>query len=263
MLFPDDFDITHIEANDFEFKKSETVHVTGRSYHGLTFRLSGKISLTPDGSDKKLYSDKSCITFVPKGCSYSTDIIEDGRMLIIHFAVRNEHEGLVPFVLKPSCPIAFENMYRSLIERYRSVGGRHDYVCLSMVYEILANLIHELSEGGAHPIPKRMRKVKSFIDENYGSRDITVTSLSDSCGVSEVYFRREFRNCFGCSPIEYIKKVRIENAKALLSTGMYPVSEVATRCGFDSISYFSYEFKRKCGESPLEFAKRYEYGTVK
>lgn len=262
MLFPDDFDISRIEIHDFEFKKSETVHVTARSYHGLTLRLSGKISLTPDGSDKKLYSDKSCITFVPKGCSYSTDIIEDGRMLVIHFTTRNEYRNLAPFVVKPSCPIAFENMYRSLVERYRSVGGRYDYVCLSMVYEIFANLIHELNEG-THPIPKRMRKVKSFIDENYGSKDITVTALSQMCGVSEVYFRREFRNCFGLSPIEYIKKVRIENAKALLSTGMYPVSEVATRCGFDSISYFSCEFRRRCGESPSEFAKHYEYGAVK
>ncbi|MBQ7821005.1 MAG: AraC family transcriptional regulator, partial [Clostridia bacterium] len=39
---------------------------------------------------------------------------------------------------------------------------------------------------------------------------------------------------------------------------MYPVSEVATRCGFDSISYFSYEFRRRCGETPSEFAHKFE-----
>lgn len=258
MIFPNDFKISHLTVLVSEFKKSESVYVPGRIHHGLTFRSSGKIKIIPDDSGRKIYSEKNCITFVPKGCSYTTEVLEDGKMMILHFEAENDITEISPFVYKPTYPIAFENMFRSLVDRYRSTGGNWDYVCLSMVYEIFANLSHELSEGQNRLVPKRMRDVKVYIDENYGSRELTIPMLSELCGISEVYFRREFRQCFGASPLEYIKKVRIENAKGLLSTGMYPVSEVATRCGFDSISYFSYEFKRSCNETPSEFSKKFE-----
>ena len=103
-----------------------------------------------------------------------------------------------------------------------------------------------------------MRNAKRLIDESFGRAELTVSRLASEAGVSSVYFRREFKGCFGISPIEYIKKVRIENAKALLSTAMYSVSEVATHCGFDSISYFSYEFKRITGETPSGYAASFE-----
>ncbi len=258
MFFPTDFKISGIKVMFHDFKKSESLYVPGRIHHGLTFRLSGKISILPDGADKKLYSDKNCITYVPKGCSYATEILEDGKMLIMHFETDNNIPDLFPFVYRPTYPIAFENMFRSLLDRSRNVGNTWDYSCLSMAYEIFANLHHEFSERYGKSIPKRMRNIKDFIDEHYCDRNITIPRLSDSCGISAVYFRKEFKECFGVSPLEYIKNVRIENAKGLLSTGLYTVSEVATRCGFDSISYFSYEFKRKCGESPAEFAKSFE-----
>ncbi len=258
MFFPTDFKISSMKVLYHDFEKSESVHVPGRTFHGLTYRISGKISLHPEGSPKKLISDKNCITYVPKGCTYNSEILEDGKMLILHFSTNENYDGLSAFVFKPTYPVAFENMFGALFERYRHTGENWDYACLSIVYEIFANLSHELSERNGRIVPKRMLDIKSFIDENYGIRDITIPVLSGMCGVSEVYFRREFRECFGASPIEYIKKVRLENAKGLLSSGLYPISEVATRCGFDSISYFSYEFKRKCGESPGDYAKKFE-----
>jgi len=258
VFFPKNLKVSNITMLVSDFKKLESIYVPGRTLHSLTYRISGKISITPESTGRKIFSDKNCITYVPKGCSYTTEILEDGRMLILHFETDNDIPDLVPFVHRPTYPIAFENMFRSLSDRYRSVGSGRDYGCLSMVYEIFANLSHELSASVDKPVPRRMREVKTFIDDNYGRSDISIPKLSEMCGISDVYFRREFKTCFGATPLEYIKKVRLENAKGLLSTGMYPVSEVATKCGFDSISYFSYEFKRKCGESPCEYAKKFE-----
>jgi two-component system response regulator YesN len=51
--------------------------------------------------------------------------------------------------------------------------------------------------------------------------------------------------------------VRIENAKAYLRTGLFSVTEVATKCGFDSISYFSCEFHRIVGMTPREYVAKY------
>lgn len=243
-------------ANAFEFKKTETTRVPARTFHGLTFRVSGRISITPENG-KRLISGKGSITYVPKGCSYDTEIIEDGSMYVIHFETADDHQDASPFVISPTYPIAFANLFGSLHERYRDVGAV-DYAGLSMVYEILSELSTELERGVGKAVPKRMRLAKEYIDENYGMHDVTIPDLAAMSGISEVYFRREFKSCFGVSPLEYIKTVRMENAKALLSTAMYSVSEVATRCGFDSISYFSYEFGRVTGETPSEFSRRFE-----
>ena len=54
------------------------------------------------------------------------------------------------------------------------------------------------------------------------------------------------------SPMAYIKRTRIENARLLLRTGYFTVGEVAAQCGFESLSYFSYEFHRMTGMTPGE-----------
>ena len=51
--------------------------------------------------------------------------------------------------------------------------------------------------------------------------------------------------------------MRLENAKALLRTGYYSVTETATRCGFDSVSYFSYTFRRETGVTPSAYRERF------
>ena len=96
---------------------------------------------------------------------------------------------------------------------------------------------------------------KIFFDHNF-QLPISIAELAFEASVSETYFRREFKLYFGLSPVAYIQKIRIENAKSLLLTGYYQVSEVAVRCGFDSISYFSTTFKKLCGITPTEYASQ-------
>lgn len=100
-----------------------------------------------------------------------------------------------------------------------------------------------------------MREARERIDRGYADSMLGVQQLAAQAGVSEVYFRREFKECFGMSPRAYIRKIRMENAKLLLETGYYPVGEVALRCGFDSISYFSSEFHKVIGRTPSAYAK--------
>lgn len=256
MILPPNFVVKSFIVNKSEFTKKETVHVPGRTFHGLTFRCSGKISILPEDS-KKLVSVENSITFIPKGCSYDTEILEDGDMFAIHFETDDEFEDAGPFVFEPTYPKAFANLFESLVSRYRSFG-KGDYSAFSILYEILSELYYDMMRKENVAVPKRMRVVKEYIDMNFYDGRISVSALAGSIGVSEVYFRKEFKKSFGATPTDYIKKVRIDNAKALLSTAMYSVSRVAAMCGFDSISYFSYEFKRITGQTPGGYMKQFE-----
>ena len=56
--------------------------------------------------------------------------------------------------------------------------------------------------------------------------------------------------------MEYVLKTRIVMASEMLKKERCSVTEVSSRCGFSSVSYFSRVFKREVGISPLEYRKR-------
>ena len=103
------------------------------------------------------------------------------------------------------------------------------------------------------PPPPRLIAAKRYMDENFASSELRIATLAALYKTSEVYFRREFKRCYGESPLEYIKRKRIETACQLLCTELYSITDVALRVGFDSVSYFSSEFKRYVGCSPKEY----------
>ena len=223
--------------------------VTGRSFHSLSYRFSGTVSV--GWQDKTLISGPGSLTFMPKGFEYTTCNQEQGELIVVHFTCMEEYENLLPVVLTPEQPKTFENLFQSLVEVYHP-GRERDYPCFSRLYHILSDFDNLLSASHNQRVPRRIQEVRQYIDRNF-HLPISVPELASLACVSETYFRKEFKQYFGLTPVAYIQKIRIENAKSLLLTGCYQVSEVAIRCGFDSISYFSYVFHNRTGITPGEY----------
>ena len=76
--------------------------------------------------------------------------------------------------------------------------------------------------------------------------------------MSEVYFRKLFKEEFGISPQKYIIDLRLQNAAGLISTGYYSLKEVAYMSGYTDYKYFSVEFKKNMGVSPSEYLYNYQ-----
>ena len=255
MFFDENITVTEIFVFRPDFIKKRSICVPGRPYHALTFRLSGSVKIE-DGK-KSLISKAGAITFVPKGQSYDTEIIENGSMYAVHFKTMEERKDIPFEVITPSYHVVFNNMFSELASRY-NLGRENDLYCMSIFYGILAETRHEIKRiRGTGIIDPRMRYAKEHIDRGFSDPALSVSSLAAEAGISEVYFRRKFGDIYGTAPNAYIKKIRIENAKALLRTGYYTITETATRCGFDSISYFSCEFHRIVGKTPREYAEDY------
>ncbi len=241
--------VTSLKALSAYFQKSEPVWVPGRPYHALSLRLSGAVRITCDG--ESLISKAGFLTFTPQGTSYETEVLECGEIIVIHFTTTCGSEKHSPQLFLPEHGEAMLSHFTALLERYK-VGREQDYTCMSILYHILALIRREQRHEERDAIPPRMHEARKAIDRNFGDANLTISQLAEQAGVSETYFRREFRECFDTSPSAYLKKIRIENARLLLSTGYYTVSEVASRCGFQNLSYFSYEFHRLTGQTPTE-----------
>lgn len=249
--------ISEVSFMRIAYTKRPPFFVNARPFNSLTFRKSGKITVKSEHGE--LISGAGSFTFVPKGCAYETEILESGEMYVMHFhTVGDECE--IPETETHDFPLAVSNLFANALAKYSSSGA--DLACMSMAYELLAEAQLAASRHDIHP-HIRMKRCKQYIDENICDPSLRISELAAMCKISEVYFRREFKKYYGTSPLDYIKKRRIEIAKELLQTGMCSVTETALQSGFDSVSYFSYEFHRLTGITPAEYVKQNQIAVKK
>lgn len=93
---------------------------------------------------------------------------------------------------------------------------------------------------------------KAYIDQYY-MLDLNLEKIASLCGYSPSYFSRSFRKHFKINFIQYLQQVRLEAAKQLLKTSSLTVAEISENTGFQSLSYFSTQFKRETGISPNQY----------
>lgn len=99
---------------------------------------------------------------------------------------------------------------------------------------------------------KRFDLIFEYINNNY-SKKITTKELSNIVHISTYHFCRIFKQMTGKTPTDYINGIRLEKAVNYLNKGELNITEIALRCGFDSINYFSRLFKMQYNVSPTKF----------
>jgi len=111
-----------------------------------------------------------------------------------------------------------------------------------------------LSES-AKPLSESVRKGIDYMIRFY-DKPITVKHIADVCRQSLFYFSRRFRQEMRVSPIEYLNRYRIEQAKKLLAASNQGVEQIARSVGFRNHNYFSRTFVRLIGVTPLAYRKQ-------
>ena len=86
---------------------------------------------------------------------------------------------------------------------------------------------------------------------------ISTSKLAEEVGCNPDYLGRVFRQMYGISIVEQIKRTRIKEARRLLLRSELYVKEVAEHCGFNNESYFRRIFKSISGVTPREYRRLY------
>ena len=84
---------------------------------------------------------------------------------------------------------------------------------------------------------------------------LSVRDLAEAVSMSESGFAHLFKATTGVSPLQFLKLLRMEQARRLLLGGSN-VSETADNIGYSSLSHFISEFKRYFGKSPRVYTQR-------
>ncbi|MBP3387567.1 MAG: helix-turn-helix transcriptional regulator [Clostridia bacterium] len=91
-----------------------------------------------------------------------------------------------------------------------------------------------------------------YIKRTY-TEAITVNDIAKHSCASVSYLHKIFVETVHTTPSKYLLDVRLAAAKSLLTTTSMPMSEIASKSGFNSQAYFSDCFNRHFGISPKEF----------
>lgn len=92
-------------------------------------------------------------------------------------------------------------------------------------------------------------KAITHIKNNY-STTINMKNLAYDIGISESSLYQNFKKVTSMSPLQFQKKIRLEEAKQMLLTQNIEASQVAFDVGYESPSQFSREYSRMFGMSP-------------
>ena len=100
------------------------------------------------------------------------------------------------------------------------------------------------------------RTIKKYIDTHY-MEQITLQSISTELFISPYYMSHVFKDMSGYSPMQYMLRRRVGEAQTLLIDSDMTLTEIAEKVGFESQSYFNYQFTKNVGVSPKKYRDNY------
>jgi AraC-like DNA-binding protein/ligand-binding sensor protein len=100
--------------------------------------------------------------------------------------------------------------------------------------------------------PPAVLKAKDYVEAHLAEH-MSLAQVVQHVGVSRFYFCKLFKKATGMTLTEYVSRVRLEKAKAMLVDPNHRISEVAYAAGFGSIPQFNSVFRRYVGVAPTEY----------
>lgn len=95
-----------------------------------------------------------------------------------------------------------------------------------------------------------INRLRDSIRQNMGDSDFTVERLGEGVGLSRVQLYRKVKALTGQTPVDLLKKARLERARLLVEKTDKSISEIAYEVGFTAPSYFNKCFKDEFGVNP-------------
>ena len=122
----------------------------------------------------------------------------------------------------------------------------------SIVNRLLVLLLRSADGQSSTSASPAIGKVLSYIHEHF-REELSMESLAEIHGFSPNYFGNLFRSSVGMSFRDYLNKVRLKYACALLSSSDLGTKEIAFSSGYRSVEYFLYVFKKNLSMTPSAY----------
>ncbi|MBW7453052.1 AraC family transcriptional regulator [Paenibacillus sepulcri] len=237
---------------EWEIEK-QTIH-----FHDLTFVVEGQAVYKVDGRQHAV--EAGDVIYIPAGCVREAKTVKESPM----------HSFAFNFVWMDAYhnnPLPFERVNKNFntneifihIREFNDVWMNKQPGYVMRARGLFQLILHRLlsiyyDQSLDTPYDPRVNKVKAYIMEHF-AEEVDIAEIAAMLQLHPFYLGKLFKKNTNYSVKEYINKIRVNHAEMMLHTGGFTVSEVADRCGFNDISYFSKVFKASKGYSPSMAAK--------
>lgn len=185
------------------------------------------------------------------------DVIEQGRHVVLPPALRG-----APLVVPPEYrPLLVEGFERIIdaktsffSKEYLSVLllellARSEEIIMRMNGPELAQPSHSLDS--VHTTASRL---KSCL-HNCLDKPVTLRELADTVHLTPNYLCRLFKEYLGETPMSYLQRIRLQEARRLLTHTDLPIAAISEKLCYEEPSYFARLFRKRYGISPTEYRR--------
>lgn len=102
----------------------------------------------------------------------------------------------------------------------------------------------------------QIQKAQQWMEKNYESK-FSIDEVAESIGISPRHFKRRFKTATGETPLAYLQRLRIENAKRFLERTRDSVNEITWKVGYEDINSFRRLFVKHTGLSPKNYRNKF------
>ena len=154
------------------------------------------------------------------------------------------------YLLKP----VNESEFKELMDKLRGIlESKYKEAQIDSWKEKGAEISDSNGDGPAYS--EKIYLARQYIKDNYSNPDLTLGDTAEHIHVSVPYLSKKFKEETGDSFQNYLQRLRLSKAMAMLKDEEIMIWEIATQCGYSSQHYFSTAFKKELGMSPADYRK--------
>lgn len=242
------FSVLHLEKVNLPMKT-----------HGnfeLLYVYDGMVQSTIEDKSFEI-SDGECVLIFPD-CSHSFLTYDFSRCLLVSFPSSYVPDFYAQVINLEAVSPVFA--LKDDIDVLESLSTSDDiYLTKSYLYYLVYKFKTKTSFVSKNEkISNFINIVTNFIQENYAS-DISLKEISQSLGYDYNYLSSLFNIAFKCNFLYLVNEFRVGKAETLLASGKFSVTDVAFKCGFNSLRTFNRNFLKFKGMSPSQFIQTHKF----
>ena len=214
------------ENFSFAYKK-------GKDKFTFVYVKRGKMKYCFFQSGKTFVINEGEMFYFPRYLPYETTYMENGTAIkTLTFDIEGD---TLPAYIPSSPEKRSSKEFTAVFDSITSFNMRSTLFLAAKTYELLYLMQSQMTE-----FPPNYKKIFPAVNEicRKYNENKKISYYANMCNMSESNFRKLFKECTGKSPIEYRNLIRISEARKLIESGEFTVSEAAYYVGFNNMSFF-------------------------
>lgn len=255
----------------FTRPKLPTHRPRGRLDYQILYIASGKAHFYFQGVEKIVPAGNMVLYRPKEEQRYYYYGADQTEVYWVHFTGSNVKNILRKYgiaddvhVIHTGTSLEYKRLFLLMIQELKLCKEDYEELLVDYLHELLI-MIHRLiltkPKGKSLFLSNEMDDAVRYFHENY-NKPVSIEEYAAAHNMSVSWFIRNFKEYTNTTPAQYILSLRMSNARTLLETTPYNISEISDIIGYENPLYFSRIFKKHCGMSPSEFRKQLETHAV-